>query len=205
LAGVALDDRQHLDVSVSGDLVVWRQQAEIPLAPPPAVNGVSELTVDIDPESEDDVLVLELRNTSAFEDEMRRVFLDGKPEDKKTTLTVSFQGGRSVEIKPVGTKFLRRVVVPLPRRTRSVTLRSPGDFWFTRRLWIGKEIKQKHPPMWRKPTNAQAIGLSPMESAVLKFSVRSDESSAKRMGYVLRIQGYYDFVKNRALPRRISR
>jgi len=202
LASVGLDGREHLDVSVSGRLVVWRSQEEIPLALPRAVNGASELTVNVDPAAGNDVVVLEVRNTAAFEAEMRQVFLAGKREDRKTTLTVGLAGDESVEIQPVGTKFLRRVVVPLPERTGGITLKSPGDFWFTRRLWIGKQADRKCAVIWRRPVDAKAIRLAPMEDAVLEFPAgrereKRGKNSAKRVGYALRIQGYYDFVKNR--------
>jgi hypothetical protein len=201
-AGIGLDDGEQLDVSVSGRPVVWRSQEEIPLALPPAVNGASELTVNVDPAAGSDVVVLEVRNTSAFEAEMRQVFLAGKREDRKTTLRVGLAGGGSVEIQPVGTKFLRRVVVPLPERTTSITLKAPGDFWFTRRLWIGKQADRKRAVIWRRPVDAKAIRLSAMEDAVLEFPAgrereKREKDSAKRVGYALRIQGYYDFVKNR--------
>jgi len=211
LAGVGLDGREQLDVSVSGGLVVWRSREEIPLALPPAVNGASELTVKVDPAAGSDVVVLEVRNTSAFEAEMRQVFLAGKREDRKTTLRVGLSGGESVDIHPVDTKFLRRVVVPLPERTAGITLKAPGDFWFTRRLWIGKQADRKRAVIWRRPVDAKAIRLAPMEDAVLAFPAgrerekrekrgkrgKRGKDSAKRVGYALRIQGYYDFVKNR--------
>jgi hypothetical protein len=64
------------------------------------------------------------------------------------------------------------------------------------RLWIGKQIEQKRAAIWRKPTDTQPIALSPMDNTVLEFPTAQEEDHAKRIGYVLRIQGYYDFVKD---------
>lgn len=198
LAAVPLGKGEELDISADGSLVVWRSQKQIPVELSPAVNGGFGITVNIDPETGSDVVVLEVRNTSAFETAMRRLFLEGKKEDRKTTLTIDFGHSRSTEIQPVGTKFLRRIVVAVPEQTTRVKLHAEGDFWYTRRLWLGTRSSYEHKIVWQKPVGAQTISLAPMEDAVLEFQCQKEEGgSTKRMGYALRIRGYYDFIKNR--------
>ena len=198
LAAVFLNKGEELDISAAGNLVVWRPQRQLPVEFPPAANGASAITVDFDPKTGSDVIVLEVRNTFAFETAMRRLFLEGKKEVLKTTLTLDFGWNRLVEIQPVGTKFLRRIVVAVPERTTGVTLRAEGDFWYTRRLWLGTDGSYEHVTAWQEPMDARPISLLPMEDTVLAFHGHRDtEDSTKRMGYALRIRGYYDFVKNR--------
>ena len=102
------------------------------------------------------------------------------------------------EIQPVGTKFLRRIVVAVPEQTTRVTLRAEGDFWYTRRMWFGTYGSYDNETVWQKPVDAHPICLSPMEDAVLEFpSQDNGVGPTKRVGYALRIRGWYDFAENR--------
>jgi len=198
LAAVPLSGDEELDISVTGGLVAWRPQREIPVALPPAVDGESVATVNLAPEAGSEIIVLEVRNTFAFETEMKRFFLEGMQPNHRPDLTVEFGNGRTEVIQPVGTKFLRRVVVAMPKPSDHVTLRAEGGFWYTRRLWLGTCRPCDAQIVWQKPLNSYSKRLSPMQQTELEFPGRSHEVGAiRRYGYALRLRGYYDFVESR--------
>jgi len=100
LAAVPLSDDEELDISATGDLVVWRPVQEIPLVLTAAADGTSVATVEIDPRSASDVLALEVRNTFAFESAMRHLFIDGRKSAHQPALTIDFGEGQLRAIDP---------------------------------------------------------------------------------------------------------
>jgi len=50
---------------------------------------------------------------------------------------MSLDGGCQ-ELLPVGTKFLRRIVVPVSPTARALQIRAPHDMWLVRRAWLGQ-------------------------------------------------------------------
>ncbi len=184
LAAVPLKEGEELDISETGQPIVWCAQKELPVD----FSQTDEISLPVNPNSDSDVLVLEVRNTLAFETEMRSVFLDGKKETAQTTLEVSFDGEKKVEVQPVGTKFLRRIVFAIPSATRKITLRAPNKFWHTRRLWLGQQNK-KPAIYWQSPTQPKPLRLNLNEHAVLNFPAPIDG----RFAFALRLRGYYEF------------
>ncbi len=195
LAAVSLDDDEELDVSPDGELVVWRPLREISIQRPR--DNAQHSTMEYALEATGDVIVLEVRNTAAFEVSMRKKFLHREPDNGRTALSVSFGQGPATEVQPVGTKFLRRVVIPLPETASRVTLQSEGGFWFVRRLWIGKQSPHQTPPQWQRPGNANPANLAPGEYVDLDFPCRwSSVDSSRRTAFALRLRGHYEFPRH---------
>lgn len=96
LAAVPLAEGEELDITHAGNPTVWHAQQELPVD----FSQTAEVALPVNPNSGSDVLVLEVRNTRAFETEMRGVFLDGKKETAQTTLEVSFDGGKKSTSNP---------------------------------------------------------------------------------------------------------
>lgn len=151
-------------------------------------------------------MVIEVRNTSAFESAMRALVLR-EQEPRGGAFAVQFNEGPPVTIRPVGTKFLRRIVVPVPSGTRTVHFHGLTDWWLLRRLWIGEgrpaEISWQ-PPSEASGTEQDATGLlahadgerlrlGPMEEIDLSFRAEHDAGAGPRRRYLLRMTGYYEF------------
>lgn len=181
LAAILLGEGEELDIAHTGQPVVWRAQKELP------VDFVQTATVLIQDGAGSDVVVLEVRNTHAFETAMRAKYLHGKNETSSTAFEVRFDEGEAIKVKPVGTKFLRRIVLPLPPGTRQITLRAANNFWQTRRLWLGKQRKLSaiH---WQSSANPKTLRLEIHQHAELEFPGASEG----RFGYALRLRGWYE-------------
>ena len=208
LGAVAMQAGEELDVALDGQPVVWEPIREHPVHLASSDLDRNEATVELVASPSADVAVLEVRNTSAFEASMRNAVLHGERMPTGSTLDVHGDRGRVARIRPTGTKFLRRVVVPLPRQAKSLTLRAREGFWYIRRLWIGERCPGRA-VAWLDPIglsgvdaslrsllregDGQRLCLMPADEVVLDF--RSAPSPAdRRIGYVLRARGYYDLV-----------
>lgn len=155
------------------------------------------------------VLVIKVRNTATFEAVMRRALPRGAlgvaPGSR-----VRFGESPDVVLKPVGTKFLRRVVVPVPRGAHSATLTAPTDLWFVPRIWIGAGRAVDAEVTWRSPAGAmdpdsravrllvkadrEGLRLEPMRKVDLVFKAGDAPAPATRPGYVLEMRGYDEFL-----------
>lgn len=176
LLAVALREGEELDVDHFGDPAVWTPKEEGDLA---------ELRM-----SGGEVLVLEIANTAELEKYLRGVFLDGEPTDRSTDLVVDFGHVGTVEIPAVGTKFLRRVVVPIPAGARRAELGGEQSFWFVRRAWTGGQASIEDRSTWISPKRGpHEFELNPLESVDLEFPIEMSE----RLGFALRLNGFYTF------------
>src|SRR5262249_30171470 len=130
LGAVRLARDEELDVGNDGRPFVWLPSRG--LRTEGAVPAESRLPAN----APNRVLGLEVRNTSSFEASMRNWLLDGGPS-VAGSLTVRFDEGPDQVVWPVGTKFLRRVVVPVPAEARRATFNLSESYWLLRRAWIG--------------------------------------------------------------------
>jgi hypothetical protein len=194
LGAVPLEEGQELDLTDEGKPFAWSLRRELPTygnAPDFPLVG----------DGADRVLVLEVRNTSTFETAMREWFLAGG-QRVEATLTVRFDVGPAATVRPVGTKFLRRVVVPVPAGARRVSLDVPGSYWLVRRAWTGTGRCTEDDTVWCPATpdtagllaarDGQRLRLGPDEAVDLTFPAPQD---GRRRGYVLRLVGYYEFLR----------
>jgi hypothetical protein len=170
--------------------------------------GTQELVAEANREAGENLIVLEIRNTGEFESDMRRYFLDNGPLPVGTELRIVFDNGCEQAIPAVGTKFFRRIVVPLPSGVRSARVFVPGRMWWVKRGWLGRG--QPAPVVWQPPFEARAENLqarrildptdggefilNPAEQVDLVFRVPRLSPPSVRQGYVLRMRGYYEFL-----------
>ncbi len=206
LGCVALAPGEELDTDRTGLPFVWSPTRELPQPPlgqavPLGAPGVGR------------VLVLELRNTAAFEAVTRAHLLEGAPEPR-ASLQAEFDDGSAQVVRPVGTKFLRRVVLPTPPQARAVRLGCAGALWQVPRLWVGRGHDAAAVAVWLTAESASGpagsvvellreqdgrrLRLGPTQSAELIFRAPAAEGGRKRWGYVLRVSGYYDFLPSPA-------
>ena len=198
LGRVALAAGEELDTDRTGRPFVWVPTREVhrpPLGDAVPLGGTGSGRV----------LVLEVRNTAGFEAVMRAHLLEGAPEPR-ASLEAAFDDGSVQVVRPVGTKFLRRVVLPVPRQARGVRLRCAGALWQVPRLWVGRGRDAEATAVWLavgsasgpvpnaasllRKCDGQRLRLAPMEAVELTFPA----VKAGRCGFVLRTSGYYDFL-----------
>ena len=147
-----------------------------------------------------DVLVVEVRNRSPFEEAMRGKYLEGKPVVRETGLVIDFDQGESILIDPVGTKFLRRIIVPVPSEAGRVTFRAEGEFWYMRRAWLGRAKEPANHFVESRPLGDVPSSLGPMESADLEFIPGNIPiQSGEKLAHVMRLEGYYEFLMKSAM------
>lgn len=196
LGCVNLAAGEELDTDVSGRPFTWTPTRAFPDA------REEERCISLDGPAAGRVLVLEVRNTTAFEAAMRGHLLGGGPEPAGTKLALHFDGGAGLALPPVGTKFLRRVVVPVPPGAHAV--RVPANpFWTVRRLWVG--VGRAAEARWYTPAGSgtntdllreadgRRLRLGPAEKTILTFEVPKPAGPA-RLGFLLRMSGYYEFL-----------
>jgi hypothetical protein len=201
LGDVPLAAGQELDLGVDGQPFAWTPINEVVVGQ----RGVP--TIRLSAGSGDRVLVLEVRNNHDFEAAMRDSLLGETGQAVEANLTVRFDDGSSVEVPPVGTKFLRRIVVPTPASAANVRLDPPGSYWQVRRLWTGSGTPAARVTSWRPVETATGVDpraaellrepdgrllrLGPAESVEISFSAPDD---GLQRGYLLRMTGYYDLL-----------
>jgi hypothetical protein len=211
LGSVPLKENENLDVGYDGRPFVWRPEREQNVVLEPAGEQPGEFAVNRLPRSSNAVVVLELRNTSAFETAMREFVFGGHRRPAATEIRIQFDEGTSVRINPVGTKFLRRVVVPVPADAGRLQLHARPEMWLVRRMWIGTGRPVDAAMRWATPgtvrgppstalrlisqTDQQRLRLEPMQEVEITFPVPISNSDPARLGYVLRMTGYYEFQR----------
>lgn len=187
LASIPLQAGEELDTDSEGNPVVWTPTQEFA--------ATWENGAVMAPAAGSQVLVLEVKNSAEFETAMRRVFLDGQEESRETNLSIHFDNRTVTQVRPVGTKLLRRVVVEIPPGATQARIVAEGDFWSMRRFWTGAKGNPERTTAWSTSSPQGSITLHPMEEQVLEFPAPAELLPAGwRWAYALRMSGYYDFV-----------
>lgn len=210
LGVVDLDVGEELDVDTQGQPVAWRPVREARAGMVPKSDGKESFSLDLERSGNDTVLVFEARNTSAFERAMRRFVFGEDERPPQPSLSVAFDDGTRYEVPPVGTKFLRRIVVPAPAEARSLRVDAAKDLWLVRRIWVGVGRKVGGDVTWQSPLeqsegdpasagalvhrDGQRLRLERMQEVELSFAEPPAASGGGRRGYVLRMSGYYEFL-----------
>jgi hypothetical protein len=200
---------EELDVDVLSRPIIWKARRQIDV-PRNEAGDAAPVVVPCDPGPAERVLVLEGRNTGTFETVMRKVFLENAPQPKEAALTLRWDNGTALELAPVGTKFLRRIIVAIPNDVREVTFDAANPLWFVRRAWLGSG-RDATSMVWQAPIQAsganpraaellrghdqQRLRLAPMEEVDLTFAISDLSAKMPAPGYVLRMRGYYDFIQ----------
>jgi len=193
LLRIPLNDKEELDIDNQGYPIVWKPQNKhkthfISFGTLTHSQSIADIKIQHNPAN--DVAVFEVRNTFEFELAMRRKYLQNLKVERETNLIVDFGNNKIEKIKPVGTKFLRRVVIPLPQQTNKIEIKFFDNFWHMERMWIGS--KRDVTSEWMKPIENQSIRLEPMEDKIIEF--RPQGKSKTRSGYALRMFGHYEFI-----------
>jgi hypothetical protein len=210
LGCLPLNDGEELDVAPDGSPVLWRARRAVGEPMHPTRPGGEGCCLDFDPPRESQVVVLEAFNTSRFETAMRERLLRPGGSPVSASLQVQFDRGATVEVPPVGTKFLRRVVAPVPVGIRSVRLSAPADLWYVRRLWTGsgrpveKDVRWLSPSGGERPgqeaarlqthAEGQRLRLDPGKEIEVTFAPEDGAAAGGRSGFILRMRGYYEFL-----------
>jgi hypothetical protein len=124
-------------------------------------------------------------------------------------LALNFDTGSSQELQPIGTKFLRRIVVPVPPMARTLRISAPGAMWHVRRAWLGLGQPAKG-VTWLSAIEASGAGdgalellrdrdgrslvLGPMREVDLGFPATGSVADNPAHRFVLRMWGYYEFL-----------
>jgi len=211
LGSVPLQEGEQLDVGHDGRPFAWRPERELNVAFEPVAGLSAEYPVELPRRSANGVVVLELRNTSAFETAMREFIFGKRPGPASVDIRIRFAGGAAIRINPVGTKFLRRIVVPVPAGAGQITLRVHPEMWLVRRMWVGTGRSVDSAMRWQSPNTARGplpdaatlissvdqrrLVLEPMQQVELGFLSPGSNPEPTRLGYVLRITGYYEFQR----------
>jgi hypothetical protein len=199
---------QQVDVDARGEPYLWVPESGVALDPPEVHGGCDHWSIRRQAAASPSVLVLELRNTETFQNATCRAVREKAPALPDAALAVEFDGGGQT-LPAVGTKFFRRVVIPLPPGTEEVRLSGPAGLWWVRRAWIG----QGGPAAavrWFVPTAVHGPGASSElvaardqrrlclrreEQADLTFAIPAGAAAAaERQLFLLRLSGYYDFT-----------
>lgn len=211
LGAVALQKHEELDVGVDGTLFVWRPGSERKVQTQSKSADRAEFSLEVSPSQEGRVVVLEVRNTTRFEDAMRG-FVSGKSKQRpEAAMLVQFDRRSGDQIEPVGTKFYRRIVLPVPDGAQSVRIEFSHSLWLVRRVWTGPG-RVAEEVSWQPPDGANGsavktaallsrrdgrrVCLQPMQEAQLRFHPPDQPTGERRLAYVLRMSGYYDFVRD---------
>jgi hypothetical protein len=159
------------------------------------------------------VIVLEARNTAEFERTMRKVVFNSQAPWPRASLALGFDDGGCQELLPVGTKFLRHIVVPVPPHARTLQISGPKDMWLVRRAWLGQGRLAQN-VVWLSATNASGhevdvlgllrdrdeprLVLAPMQAVDLVFTAPAAISDNQHHRFVLRLCGYYELLPSAA-------
>jgi hypothetical protein len=206
LGAVAAAYGQELDVDCRNKLYAWRSVKTITMPSPEVRAGKDQWRIPIDSGRRPSVLVLEVRNTERFQNAMCKAHRDETPEPN-ASLNVA-GGAERVGVAPVGTKFFRRVVIPLTAGAREAQLSGPAGMWWVRRAWLGQgqpaHVAWLAPAECHGPANALAALLSRDgkrlrllrdEVAELTFVLPAElRAPQRRPLFALRMFGYYEFA-----------
>jgi hypothetical protein len=206
LGAVPLVEGEDLDVGVDGRPYAWTPGSEI------VVGKRSSPRVFLGDARDKRVLVLEVRNTFDFEVATRDSVLSQSRPGFQAPLIVYFDDGSRTTLQPLGTKLLRRVVVPISVSARNARIEATGSYWEVRRLWTGSGRPAERETVWRdvgaaegshsasagllRERDGKRLRLEPMETVALVFAAPRPRTDGRRWGFVLRMTGYYEFVRD---------
>jgi hypothetical protein len=208
LGVVAVGPGEELDLDAAGRPFRWKPDREVAVGGGEKCIRLGGFTLPLGGAAPGHVLVLEARNTSAFEAAMRGHLLAGGPAPD-AAIRARFDRGKAARVSPVGTKFLRRVVLPVPPEAATVRLEIPENYWLVPRLWMGTGADVLAEVRWLLPDAGPAeakaaaalarrdgkrIRLGPGEVIELEFSAADDLPGPAGRGYVFRLVGYYEFL-----------
>jgi hypothetical protein len=208
LGAAALENGEELDLCFDGRPYAWKPARAINSPMYSVGAGEEAFTLRLEPSSSDRVLVIEAFNTSQFEKVMREFVLRKTDRCPDAILRVQLDG-EARQVQPVGTKFLRRIVVPIEPRASMVRLKAKEGLWFIRRLWIGSGRSVEGSIRWQSPDHAggpvgdakqlllcadgQRLRLDPNQEVELTFNPMPQDKDS-RTSFVLRMTGYYDLL-----------
>ncbi len=208
LGSVQLSLSEELDVSFDGRPYIWTPVDDRGRELEQESKLSAEYSIVLGDGPENRVAVFEFRNTSAFEKSMRDFVFGRRFNPISAEIHLQFDNGKSLDLKPVGTKFIRRIVVPIPSKATQLIIRCPAGYWLVRRLWLGTGRDVASEMKWCDPFTAigpdddslmlmshrdkQRLRLDPMQESIVSFQP-TISSKSKRSAYVLRMTGFYEF------------
>lgn len=215
LGYVALANDEQLDVGHDGVPYIWVRAQLLKMDLTPGKSGRAEGTSPLPPSEGSLVVVIEARNTGAFESAMRTFLLDHVGQAPDASIIASFDKGTTVSIKSVGTKFLRRIVIPVPEDSRHLRISVVPEFWHLRRIWFGHGRVAEPNCVWQSLNiekssaddalelladhDEKRLKLDPMEDVVLVGIPPELPTGTDRFGFLLRLSGYYEFLPDAKL------
>lgn len=209
LGVVPCEPGYEVDVDEEGHPYVWKALRAVEVEPIRSVDGRDGWTLFVEEPMAGRVIVLEVRNTGEFESAMRKaVFHPGTPWPP-ADLFLTFDDSTCRALQLVGTKFLRRIVVPVPAEARTLRISAPAKMWWVRRAWLGQgHVAQD--VMWLSATEMSGnevdalrllrecdkdrLVLTPMQEVDLCFIAPRMASEKRGHRYVLRMWGYYEVL-----------
>jgi hypothetical protein len=206
----------EVDIDEEGRPYVWKESRAAELEALPQASG-GGWALSVDRLGAGGVIVLEGRNTGEFEAAMREVvFRPGAPWPA-ASLALAFDDVSGRELLPVGTKFLRRIVVPVPPAARALRISAPAQMWLVRRAWLGHGHMAQD-VAWLSATETsgveadalallrdhdeQRLVLAPMQEVDLRFTAPEAALEKRDHQFVLRMWGYYDLLPTARQSRR---
>jgi hypothetical protein len=202
---IRCDSGEEVDLSGAGQPFLWKNPHQVELELARHDVGRDEWKLSLGGPEPGRVIVLEVRNTGPFERAMRKVVFKADTPWPRASLDLGFDDGGCQEVLPVGTKFLRRIVVPVSPGARTLRLSAPKDTWLIRRAWLGQgEAAQEvawisatdpsggeAPAITGDPDEPRLV-LAPMQDADLSFVAPAAVLDNLRYRFVLRLSGYYE-------------
>ena len=209
LGVVPCDSGLEVDMDGEGQPYVWKETHRVELEPARHDAGCDGWMLSVgDPEA-GRVIVLEARNTGEFERAMRKFVFKSDAVWPCASLDLGFDNGGCQELLPVGTKFLRRIVVPVPPDARTLRISAPHDVWLVRRAWLGLGHVAQN-VAWLSATERSGhevdvlglvrerdearLVLAPMQEVDLGFIAPAAVSDDSHYKFALRLCGYYELL-----------
>jgi hypothetical protein len=208
LGVVPCDPGWEVDMDGEGRPYVWQETRPIDVESPPGGVSRDRRELALGEPAAGRVVVLEARNTGEFERVMRKAVLTPGAPWPPAELALRFDDGAGQELQPVGTKFLRRVVVPVPPGARSLHVSAPCDLWLVRRAWLGQG-RPAQGVAWLSATEAtgpedaagllrgrdgRRLVLAPIQEVDLSFVAPETDPENQAHRFVLRMWGYYELL-----------
>jgi hypothetical protein len=210
LGAVGLRPGEELDVGFDDRPMIWTPSIQIDAPMRRTSGGRDEYTQRLDHSRAGQVLVIEAFNTSKFQDAMRGYVLGHVDHAPAAALRLEFDTGEVREVNPIGTKFLRRIVIPVEPKARSVQLSAAEGYWFVHRLWVGVGKTVENTIRWESPVSAKGptpealtalmradrerLRLDPSQEVELTFKPKELSDNGNRLGFLLQVTGYYEFL-----------
>ncbi len=202
LGFVASQTGEDLDFDASGAAYLWQRKDTVQFAGPDARADRDHWQLKFDAQQRPELIVLEVRNTEKFQNLARECYSCN--EEPAADLQVD--GARPVVIPPVGTKFLRRVVIPVAADSSEIHLTCPAGLWWVRRAWTGsgKLVSMQ----WLSTSQDDAAGaalqardgrrlrLAPDKEAEISFRMPPGLGNQNNLRFALRLFGYYEFLES---------